>query len=350
MLAAVFDAIGRPLAIERVADPAAAPGELVVRVDACGVCGSDLHAAGDERGVFGRPLAAGTILGHELCGEVVAIGTGGGRHWNLGDRVAGFPIFGCGRCGACMGGTVANCREARFMGLAGAQGAFAEYVRVDARYSVALSATVAAVDAAMTEPLAVCLHALSLAIPVRDQRVLILGAGPIGLLLAGAARHEGASGIVVADPVAPRAARAVAMGADAGIDPLSPDHLSAVRDILGGRPDVVFDAAGAAGTLASCLELAATGGRIVVVAPVPKPAAIDTMKGFERELTIRFAKAYSASDFAAAYRLIEAGAIRVGTAITDVVGFDRFPAVFSDLARPNGHGKVLLTPFNSVHG
>lgn len=346
MLAAVFEAIGKPLRIERVPDPSPAPGELVVKVDACGICGSDLHAAGHEDGVFGRPLQAGTILGHELCGEVVDTGPGGNRRWTVGDRVAGFPIFGCGRCSACASGRVASCSSARFMGLAGAQGAFAEFARVDARYSVPIAGTASNTDAAMAEPLAVCLHATSLAMPVRARRVLILGAGPIGLLLAAVARHEGASRIVVSDPITERASRAVAMGADAGVASLSSDRQAALRDALGGRPDVVFDAAGATGTLETCLELAGSGGCVVVVAPVPKSATIDTMNGFRRELTVRFAKAYTAGAFAEACRLIETGAIRVQPAITDVVGFDGFPALFTDLARPNGHGKVLLAPFS----
>ena len=346
MLAAVFDAIGKPLRIDRMPDPVARAGELVLRVGACGICGSDLHAASYADGVFGDPLPAGTILGHEFAGEVVEVGAGGKERWRVGDRAAGFPILSCGRCAACRSQRPADCRSARFMGLSGAAGAYAEYAVADAHHSVPLSRYVDDPRAALAEPLAVCLHAASLGMPLRSARVLIIGAGPIGLLLVAACRHNGARSIVVSDIAPERLSRAPTMGADGVVDASRGHADETIRDLAKGRPDVVFDAAGDESTLDFACAIAARGARIVVVAPGAKPVLLNAMTGFYKELTICFSKAYSTGDFREACRMIEDGAIDVRPAISSVVGFAAFPALFDSLLRPNSHGKVLLAPFN----
>jgi (R,R)-butanediol dehydrogenase/meso-butanediol dehydrogenase/diacetyl reductase len=346
MLAAIFEAAGCPLVVDRVPDPHAGANEIVVRIGSCGVCGSDLHAAKHPDAVFGQPLPAGTILGHEFAGEIVEVGAGAEQRWRVGDRIAGFPIFSCGNCEACRSERVANCREARFVGLSGAQGGYAEYARVPSNHSVALANDVSFRAAAVAEPLAVCLHAARLAMPLADASVLIIGAGPIGLLLTATCRHYGARDVVVSDIVDERARRALLVGADGAVDASTKHVRQEFRAIAGRRPTVVFDAAGGPGSLDLAMTLAGHDARIVVVAPHHATSAITTMTGFYKELSLSFAKAYTASEFREACGLIQAGTIDATPIITDVVGLDEFPEMFANLGRPTTRGKVLLEPFN----
>jgi (R,R)-butanediol dehydrogenase/meso-butanediol dehydrogenase/diacetyl reductase len=345
VLAAVFEAAGKPLKLEQVADPHAGANELVVKVGACGVCGSDIHAARHPDAVFARTLPSGSILGHEFAGEVVEIGPGAER-WRVGDRIAGFPIYSCGRCSACRAERVAHCRAARFLGLSDAQGAFAEYVRVPSQHSVPLASHVSFQAGAIAEPLAVCLHAARFATPLRGASVLVIGAGPIGLLLAAVCSYHGARDIIVSDIVGERARRATLVGATGAVDASTEDAREKFRSIARRRPTVVFDAAGSAGSLDLALELAGQDARVVVVAARSSKSDVTTMSGFYKELTVSFAKAYTTGAFREACRLIETGEIDVAPIITDRVGFDAFPAIFDSLSRPSVRGKVLLEPLN----
>ncbi|MGV3552037.1 zinc-dependent alcohol dehydrogenase [Rhizobium sp.] len=341
MLAAIFETVGKPLVVERVDDPRPEPGELIVRVEACGVCGSDIHAA--THSAFGRSLPTGTILGHEFTGEVVDLSADAAGRWRRGDRVAGFPIFGCGACGYCLQGRPASCRAARFAGLQGAQGAYAEFVRVPAAHSVPIANHVSMQTAALIEPLAVCLHAVRSAMPIRHASVLIIGAGPIGLILAAVCRHLGARDVVVSDIVAERAERSRLVGAEA-IDAGRQDVRAAFRAVAGRRPTVVFDAAGGRKGLSRAMDLAGENAQVVVVAVHEGEAPVPGMIGFYKELRLSFAKAYGAATFREAAGMIESGAIDLSPVVTDVVGFDGFPAMFDSLSRPSGRGKVLLQP------
>jgi (R,R)-butanediol dehydrogenase/meso-butanediol dehydrogenase/diacetyl reductase len=343
MLAAVFDQIGQPLILRDVPLPAAGAGELVLKVGACGICGSDLHAANHAHATFGGMLAAGTILGHEFAGEVVEIN--GDGDWSVGERAAGFPIFACGACGACTAGHPANCRQARFIGLSDAQGAYAEYVRVSAAASVRLDAHVSDAAGAMAEPLAVCIHAAKLAGSIAGESVLIIGAGPIGLLLASVCRHGGARDIVISDIICARAARGLALGATAVIDAARDDVREGFMAAAGRRPTIVFDAAGGSAGLGRAIDLAGRNARVVAVAVHDAPSPISTMTGFVKELTIAFAKAYSVGDYLAAHQLIASGAIDPLAAITDRIGLADLPAVFAELSRGSSRGKVIIEPF-----
>lgn len=341
MLAAIFEAIGQPLMIDRVPDPHPGPDELLVHVEACGVCGSDIHAAAHS--AFGHTLPPGTILGHELTGEVVELGAGTAGRYRLGDRVAGFPIFGCDACSHCWEGRPANCRMARFVGLQGAQGGYAEFVRVPAAHSVPLASHVSFQTAALIEPLAVCLHAARSAMPMRDASVLIIGAGPIGLILAATCRFFGARDVVVSDVVLERAERARLLGAT-GVDASTEDVRAAFRSAAGRRPTLVFDAAGGREGLRRAMDLAGQNAKVVVVAAHDGDVPVLAMTGFYKELSVTFSKAYTAAAFREAAHLIESGEIDLAAVVTDIVGFDTFPFVFESLGRPSGRGKVLLQP------
>lgn len=345
MLAAVFEGLGSPLSIRSVPDPEPLANELLLRVRACGVCGTDIHLANEERAVFGETLLPGSILGHEFAGEVVAIGGHVTDKWREGDRVAAFPVFACGACGACRSGRPVSCGEASFIGLGSAQGAYAQYARIPAALAMPLPGNVGFAAGAVAEPLAVGLRATELAMPLRGASVLIIGAGPIGLLISALCRHFGARDIIVADLVAERAARGVELGASAWIDASRDDVRRTFRALAGRHPTIVFDAAGGVNGLENAMACAGRDAKVVVVAPHHDPSPVSTMTGFLKELTIGFAKAYTVDDYRAALQLLETGAIDPAPLITDIVGLEDFPTLFQSLRSPSGKAKVILDPF-----
>ena len=158
MRAAVLNDSHR-LKVTEIADPSPGPGELVLKVTACGICGSDLKL---------RPsMPAGIVMGHEFCGEIVATGTDADAAWRVGRHVTALPLIGCGRCLACLAGEPAHCTTGDMVGVGGSPGAFAEYVRVDQRETIGLPEHLDPALGALVEPLAVGLHAV-------DQGALVV--------------------------------------------------------------------------------------------------------------------------------------------------------------------------------
>ncbi|HLM16833.1 MAG TPA: alcohol dehydrogenase catalytic domain-containing protein, partial [Acidimicrobiia bacterium] len=140
------------LEVTQIADPTPGPGELVLQVTACGICGSDLKL---------RPsMPAGIVMGHEFCGEIVATGADADASWRVGRHVTALPLIGCGRCLACLAGEPAHCGSGDMVGVGGSPGAFAEYVRVDQRETIGLPEHLDPALGALVEPLAVGLHAV----------------------------------------------------------------------------------------------------------------------------------------------------------------------------------------------
>jgi threonine dehydrogenase-like Zn-dependent dehydrogenase len=204
MKAALFDTVGRPLRIDQVADPEPAADEVLLRVSACGICGSDLHMTEDPA-IFG--VGQGTVLGHEFAGEVLETGADVGD-LRPGDRVAVAPMRGCGKCPRCLAGQPAWCSEMVLIG-----GGYAELAAVAARQCRRLPESVSLADGALAEPTSIGLHAVMRSQLRPGERVLVLGAGPIGLLTAFWARRFGASHVVVADINEHQKERALSVGA-----------------------------------------------------------------------------------------------------------------------------------------
>ena len=195
---------GGQFEVVSVPDPSPGPGELLLRVTACGLCGSDTKARG--------ALPAGTIMGHEFGGEVVAVGTGTSG-WRPGTHVAVLPVFACGECQWCQSGHVAHCRSARAVGLGGSPGGFAELTVVTPAAAFPLPPDVDPVYGALVEPFAVGLHTIRTAGLERGDEVLVAGAGPVGLTTIAWARALGARRITAVDPVEARRATAQSVGA-----------------------------------------------------------------------------------------------------------------------------------------
>jgi (R,R)-butanediol dehydrogenase/meso-butanediol dehydrogenase/diacetyl reductase len=320
--------------IVEVPDPTPRGGDLVLRVEACGICGSDLKAAANMPG--------GLVMGHEFCGEIVAVGHGAEDRWKLGDRVTALPLIGCGTCLACLSGDVAHCeRGPDMIGVGGSAGGYAEYIRVGATeaftsFGVGLGALV--------EPLAVGLHAVHRASIQRGESVLIIGAGPVGLACALWARHLGARQVVVSDPVAHRRATALALGATATIDPGLGSVPEQYVEIVGRGADVVFECVGVPGMVQASIDATRVHGRVVIVGVCTKPDPFVPITAVMRELTMHFVVYYRSADFAHTIAMLDAGRIDASALVTDRVSLDQFPAAFEALKHPSTQAKVLVLP------
>jgi len=338
MRAAVFEEPGRPLVLAELPDPAPGPGELVLRVRSAGVCGTDLHLSADPPGI-----PTGTVMGHELAGEVVAVGANVGG-WKPGDRACAMPSIGCAACAACAADDELACARVRTLGQGDLPGAYAELVRVGAHEAFHLPDGVDDDAGALVEPLAVGLHALRAAALEPGDDVLVLGGGPIGLAVAAWARHLGAAEVVVLERVAARRTLAATFGASAAVDPADDAALARLAEARGGAPAVVIECVGSPGMLGESLQHVRRRGRIVVAGACVAPDTIMPAMACLKEVALRFVMAYSRADFALALRLLAQGRIAGPAMITDRVGMDAFPAAFEALRRPTTQCKVILRP------
>lgn len=246
--------------------PVAGPGQVVVEIERGGICGSDLHYY--RHGGFGTVrMREPLTLGHEIAGRVVEHGAGTAAP-PLGTLVAVNPSMPCGGCEFCRAGLRIHCTNMRFLGSAmrfpHVQGGFADYLVMPAENAVPVGPEVGgAAQAAFAEPLAVCLHAASRA-QVYGSRVLIMGAGPIGALLTMVARFAGAREIVVTDVLDAPLAFVRSIGADRTVNVSAPEALSEF-EAGKGYFDIVFEAAGQAGTVVSALRVTRPRGAVVLV-------------------------------------------------------------------------------------
>jgi len=337
MKAAVFHRAGEPLTIEDVADPAPGPGQVVLKVCRCGVCGTDLSmtSAGD-----GRPLAPGSLLGHEFSGEVVELGPGV-TQLKVGDLVTAQPTMGCGACPACLAGTPFWCTGAK---PAGRASGFAEYTLSTQGSAVRLPHDVSLADAALTEPFACGRHGVRRAGLRGGERVLVMGAGAIGLGTAYWARRAGAAKVAVMARSDRRRAMAFAMGADSFLTTGDAPAAQAA-DALGGAPDVVFECAGAPGAIAAAIDCVRPRGCVTVLGYCMKPDSFVPGTALLREIDLRFAIVYDRTDFEACLDALAGADPAPRAMITGVVGFSAFPQAFEALRTSRDQCKLMLDPW-----
>ncbi len=336
MKVAIFDKVGNPLRIGDRPDPAPEADEVVLKVAACGICGSDLHITEDPE-PFG--ISGEFVLGHEIAGEVVAVGAAV-TTLNAGDRVAVVPMRGCGHCDRCNAGDPARCREMRLIG-----GGYAEYVTVAARQCHILPDGVKVTDAALAEPLAVALHCVVRSGMKVGGRVAILGAGPIGLLVAFWARRMGASHVVMADLHDHQAERARALGATGFA--LSGDKLSEhLADQCGGPPDIVFECVGKPGLLQAATEAVKLQGKVIGVGLCVGGDSWDPFIALSKEIDLVFSVFFhQRNEFGVALdALAEAARFAPQVLITDRIGLSPVPQIFESLRRRTTQCKVLIQP------
>jgi len=304
----------RTLSVVDIPPPAAGPDEVLVRVAACGICGSDLSCY--KTGMF-----AGSVLGHEISGTVEGSGA----------RVVIDPKTPCGACAQCASGASHRCVSALTQGIGQArQGGFAELIAVPSSAVHAVPEGVDLVTASLAEPLAVVLHGIGRA---TAGRCLVLGLGPIGLLAVAAVR---AGTIVGVDPVPERRALATALGASDVFEP----GAAALHDLA---PDLVLECSGHPSAVVDAGNLAAPGARVVLLGLPMGEAAVWPMVWVTKELTVAGSIAQTAEDFAAALELL-VRAPETGRIITRHVPLDGVPAAFEGLVTSPDAGKVATRP------
>ena len=335
MKAAVFKGAGQLLQVEQVADPTPSPGQLVVAVAYCGICGTDLHSTREGPAM----LPCNSVLGHEFVGEVAALGSGLQAQWQIGDRVCALPFISCGHCAACLSGRPFECANLACIGV-NTPGGFAEYVTTSECNTMKLPDQLSTRDAALIEPLAVGLHAVRAGGLQAGQRVLITGAGPIGLAVALWARFMGARDVVVSEPATDRRALALSMGATAVVQP--GDNLAEqFADVAGGPAELLFECVGAPGLIQQCIDIAPRRAMVVPVGVCEQPDTILPFPALIKELSIRFAIAYTRADYETVIAMLAQGRIDATPMVTGVVSLDDMPSAFEALRSPSNQCKIL---------
>jgi L-iditol 2-dehydrogenase len=243
--------------------PEPGPGEVLVRADAVGICGSDLHAY-SEGGVGDTRCQFPMVLGHEPAGTVIRTGAGV-TGWSPGDRAALEPAIYCYHCEYCRTGHHNVCANVRFMSMPGDPGFFREFVTLPAKNLLGIPAHLSLELATVVEPLAVALHSMKFAAIRPGDTVAVFGAGPIGLLTVAAVKVAGAGRIWAIEPVAHRRELARHMGADAVIDPNEIDGARQIQSDTGGRGvDCAIDCAAKEQTTNQAIRASRNAGRVVV--------------------------------------------------------------------------------------
>lgn len=319
--------------ITELPEPTPRPDEVVVRVEACGVCGSDLKA---------RPfMAAGTVMGHEFGGEVVAVGGDASEQgWQEGELAAVLPVISCGHCAWCAAGEVAHCASVRFIGMGSDGGGFAEFAAVPARHAFRLPRDIRPLHAALTEPFSVGLHAVNAAEIGPGDEVLVIGAGGVGLTTVAWARARGAGRVTAVDPDAPRRQMAESIGAH--------DVLRSVEDATREGYDCAIECVGRPELVVAAQGSVRARGRLVVAGACDQPIPVEPVSALLKELTIRFSVCYRPDEFREVINAFVSGAMDPSRAIGPVVGLDRIGEAF-DLVRTAGsHGRVLVSPSLAV--
>lgn len=334
MKVAIFDTVGSPLRIGVMPDPTPADDEVVLRVAACGICGSDLHITEDPK-PFG--IGSGFVLGHEFSGEVVGVGravTGLGR----GDRVAVAPMRGCGHCPACLRNDPAWCPQMVLIG-----GGYAEYATVAARQCRKLPDDLPTADGALAEPLSVALHCIVRSGMKPGARVAVIGAGPIGLLVAFWARRMGAASVIVADLSEHQKARALALGATDFV--ISGANAAVeIADRAGGAPDYVFECVGKRGLMDICVGIVRPQGTVVGVGLCVGGDSWDPFAALMKEINIVMSVFFHLDEFGPSLDAMRGGAFAPQAIISDRIGLDAVPAVFEGLRQRTTQCKVLIDP------
>lgn len=317
--------------------PAPGPGEALLRVTGCGICGSDLHLAS-------QLAAPGAVLGHEIAGEVSAVGSGvDPTAWPAGTAVVARPFGGCGDCVFCRAGRADHSAQFQLIGLE-RPGGFAEFVTVRADELFRLPASVTSDEQPLVEPLAVIRRAFRRGQVTARDRVAVLGAGPIGLAAVAWAVSIGVEVAVVSEPSILRRELALRLGASAAFDPTSGPIAAGVVEATGGGPSVVFECSGRPGLIEQAIELTAVDGRVVVVGICAQNDEIFPFWAMSKELDVRFAIYYGREDFTDTLDALDGHRLDARLMVTETIGLDALPERFAQLERDPNAGKVIVRP------
>jgi L-iditol 2-dehydrogenase len=334
----------RHLEIVDVPQPTPGPGEVLIQVAACGICGSDVHGYDGSSGRRIPPI----VMGHEAAGMVAELGAGVTRLAE-GDRVTFDSTISCGVCRYCLRGEINLCDRRQVLGVSCSDyrraGAFAEYVTVPEHIVYRLPAGLSFGEAAMLEAVAVALHASSLSNCAADDTALVIGSGMIGLLTLQALRAAGCSRVVVADVDQSRLRLAAQLGAATTLHATGADL---VREVLrlteGTGADVAIEAVGVSATVAAAIESVRKGGRVTLIGNVSADVTLPLQKVVTRQIRLQGSCA-SAGEYPQAIELVTSGRIQVKPLISAMSPLEEGPSWFERLySREPDLMKVVLTP------
>ncbi len=343
MKAVRLESIGN-IFVRDVDKPEPGPDDLLVRVEACGICGTDRHLLHGE-----FPSTPPLTLGHEFCGIVEAMGSAV-TGFSLGSRITGDPNISCGRCPQCMAGKVNLCRNLKAIGIS-RDGGFAEYVLVPQKQAFEIPLSLDPVHGAFCEPLACCLHGIDMAQIKAGSSVVVLGGGVIGLLTVQLARLAGATTVILSTRQQSRRALAEEIGATASVDPSAGDVIEAIagpNGLVPGGVDVVLECAGVAQTVQQSTRLAKAGGTVVILGVLPQGEKVE-IEPFDilfRELRV-LGSFINPFTHRRAADLVASGAIQIDKLISRRISLDEAPDVISHPAA-TGEVKVLVIPGNAA--
>ena len=335
MRATITQGTGKLLTTIEMPDPIPLDHELLIKITACGICGSDLHLSDAID-------APGIVLGHEIGGEVVEVGRNV-EGWGVGDRLSAFPLVGCGPCSYCRSGALAKCVNANQLGLQ-RPGGFAQYTTLDATSAFHIPDSLDDHTSALVEPLAVAHHALELTPRAPDAPVLIIGGGPVGVAVALWARAMGSKHVVVTDPVDHRRALAERVGATATINPQTTDVAGEFARLVGDTPRVVIECVGIPGMIQHAFEVAGNDAHVTIVGVCMAPDQLMPLAALQKELRSQFVLYYRKSDFAASIAALTSGMLAPHDMVTGEVSLDALPERFASLKHPTHDCKVMVRP------
>jgi 2-desacetyl-2-hydroxyethyl bacteriochlorophyllide A dehydrogenase len=325
--------------LEEIEDPVPTGEEVEIQVRMAGICGTDIHLVRGK-----NPFAAYPIIpGHEYMGEVLTAPAQ--ADVRKGDRVTVFPAEGCGTCEACKAGRVPHCPEFKFIGVRLPGGCFAEKVVAHHGRVFLLPKDMEDEVGAMVEPTAVGVHANRRADLREGMKVLVIGGGTIGLLIAQVARVYGASEVIVSEPLGERRALAKQVGIELICNPQDEDLVSFVKRNMG-LADVVFDAVATERTLKDAAEVLHPGGHLMLIAlPHIENLGISYQSLFAKELKAIGSRTYFMDDFPEAIRLLSTKQVQVKPLISKILPLAQFAQGVELLERePGRYVKVLLNP------
>lgn len=333
----------RTLSLVDMPDPEPSTGKAVVEISYCGICGTDLHAY-----TSGQPYNP-AICGHEWVGHVSGVGAEV-NNVKEGDRVAIGVGHACGQCGSCLRGNTAQC-EMSFAGaigvgpLAATHGGFAKTLAFDAGRLYQVPDAITDEQAGLLEPATVAVHALRRTPINLGDRVVVIGGGPIGLLVLQAAKLSGAGCCVLLEPAKFRRELGIELGADLGIDPLQEGWQQQLSEYIGSDgADVVFECAGIASTIQTSVDVVRRGGVVSLVGVASHPATIEPGIWLMKEPRLVTSIAYLHEDFAITKALVADGRIKTDPLHTSTVALTDIESAFSRLIEEPTEMKILVDP------
>jgi threonine dehydrogenase-like Zn-dependent dehydrogenase len=337
------------LRVDELPDPSPGPGQVLTKVLACGICGSDLHLLqhGEESRRVMNELSADrpsdpmqvkvfepeldTVMGHEFCCEVVELGPGC-SNLEVGDIVVSLPV-------------AFDASGLHALGFSNRyNGGYAELMVLNEMVGIKVPSDLSADIAAMTEPLAVGVHAVAKSKINSNESAIVLGCGPVGLACIAELKMRAIGPIIAADFSSKRRALAEQIGADVVVDPRVTPAIEAWRQADGVRTPVIFEAVGIPGMIDQAMRIAPKDARILVVGACMQEDRFHPMLGIGRELNLQFAFGYDPAEFGAALASIAEGKVDLAPWLTASVGIDGIPQAFRDLADPEEHAKIMVTP------